>query len=163
MHNQNNLKNSIFEYRKHLEQIEQILDELFQHSEEGDLLVVEGKRDICSLEKLGIDGDIETVSNKSLLDFSENVAYTGKSVVILTDWDRRGEILASKLSEYLQTLDTDYDIEIREQLKSLVKKEIKDIESLYTYVVKLRSITGSTSDFADIADEFEYYYHRSYR
>lgn len=156
----NNLKTSIFEYRKHLEQVEEILNELFRHSQDGDIFVVEGKRDIRSLKKLGIDGDIETVSNKSLLNFSEDIAYTGKCVVILTDWDRRGEILASKLSEYLQTLDVDYDVEIREQLKSLVKKEIKDIESLYNYVMKLRSITGTTSDFTDFADEFDYYiYH----
>ena len=38
-------------YRKRLERIEELLSELSEYSERGAIIIVEGKRDILSLEK----------------------------------------------------------------------------------------------------------------
>jgi len=115
---------------------------------------VEGKRDVIALKKLGFRGDIETASHQPLLNFSETIANTGKDVIILTDWDRRGSLLASTIARYMRNLGTEPNLAIRGHLKSLVKKEIKDVESLYTYVMKLRKITGHTdnSHLNDLCD-----------
>ncbi|MBN2488626.1 MAG: toprim domain-containing protein [Methanosarcinaceae archaeon] len=138
------MQKRIFEYKKRLEKIEELIDEMLQRSKDGTIIIVEGKRDIIALRKLGIRGRVEAAAQKTQLELSERIANDGNDVIILTDWDRRGDILSLKLTTYLRDLGTEPDLRIRERLRSLVKKEIKDVESLYTHVVKLRNITGDT-------------------
>ncbi|AKB60467.1 toprim domain-containing protein [Methanosarcina mazei] len=131
-------------YRKRLERIEELLLELSESAERGAVIIVEGKRDILSMKKLGIKGSFELATRYSLFNFSERIASLGCEVIILTDWDRRGDLLAAKLSEYFENFGVKPDLQIRNKLKLISQKEIKDIESLYTYVSKLRVKTGSS-------------------
>jgi 5S rRNA maturation endonuclease (ribonuclease M5) len=133
-------------YRKRLERIEDVLSELSEYSGKGAIIIVEGKRDILSLQKLGIEGNFELATRHSLFNFSERIASLGSEVVILTDWDRRGDLLAAKLSEYFGSFGLKPELQIRNKLKLMSQKEIKDVESLYTYVSTLRIKTGSYSD-----------------
>lgn len=142
------LKAPFSDYQWRLESIEVILAELIECSNNGDIILAEGKRDIVSLKKLGVNGSIELVTQSPLTEISERVASENKRVIVLTDWDRRGNILATKLSEDLVYLGADVDVQLRDKLSSLVRKEIKDVESLYTYVIKLRKIV--TGDQIDI-------------
>ncbi|WP_233083995.1 toprim domain-containing protein [Methanococcoides orientis] len=138
------LKAPLFVYQRKLELIEELLEEMLEHSNNGDLIVVEGKRDVISLRKLGFQGDIELATHRPLTEVSARIVDTGKKVMVLTDWDRRGDLLASKISEDLRYFGIDVDMNMRERLSSMVKKEIKDVESLYSYVAKLRKIAGSS-------------------
>ncbi|SES65255.1 5S rRNA maturation endonuclease (Ribonuclease M5), contains TOPRIM domain [Methanococcoides vulcani] len=138
------LKAPIFVYQRKLERIEELIDEMLECSNKGDLIVVEGKRDVISLRKLGFHGAIELATHRPLTEVSARIVNTGKRVIILTDWDRRGDLLASKISEDLRYFGIDVDMYMRERLSSMVKKEIKDVESLYSYVTKLRKIAGSS-------------------
>jgi 5S rRNA maturation endonuclease (ribonuclease M5) len=133
-------------YRKRLERIEELLAELLEYSEKGAIIIVEGKRDILSLKGLGVEGNFELATRHSLFNFSEEIARRGSEVVILTDWDRRGDILAAKLSEYLKSFGLKPELQIRNKLRLISQKEIKDVESLYTYVSNLRLKTGSCFD-----------------
>ncbi|MDD2438693.1 MAG: toprim domain-containing protein [Methanosarcinaceae archaeon] len=130
-------------YRKRLERIEELLEELSERSEKGAIIIVEGKRDILALKKLGIKGKFELATRAPLLNLSERIASQGREVIVLTDWDRRGELLVSKFSTYFGSLGLKPDFDIRRKLKLITQKEIKDVESLYTYVSKLRDLTGS--------------------
>jgi 5S rRNA maturation endonuclease (ribonuclease M5) len=130
-------------YRKRLERIEELLSELSEYSESGAIIIVEGKRDILSLKRLGIEGNFELATRHSLFNFSERIARLGSEVIILTDWDRRGDLLAVKLSEYFNNFGLKPELQIRNKLKLMCQKEIKDVESLYTYVSSLRLKTGS--------------------
>lgn len=132
-------------YRKRLERIEELLSELSEYSGRGAIIIVEGKRDVLSLKRLGIEGNFELATHQSLFNFSEKIARLGNEVVILTDWDRRGDILAIKLSGYFQSFGLKPELEIRNKLRLISQKEIKDVESLYTYVSKLRLKTGCCS------------------
>ena len=133
-------------YRKRLERVEELLSELSEYSGRGAIIIVEGKRDILSLKRLGIEGDFELATRYSLFNFSERIAELGREVIILTDWDRRGDMLAVKLSEYFESFGLRPELQIRNKLKLISQKEIKDIESLYNYVTKLRLKTGSCFD-----------------
>ena len=115
---------------------------MIERTQSGAAIVVEGKRDIIALKKLGIKGRIETSTHQPLIDFSEKLAQDTTNIIIMTDWDRRGDILAEKIRTYLQNIGVTPDLAIRKRISSLVKKEIKDVESLYSYVVKLKKITG---------------------
>lgn len=143
------MKNNVVDpeiYRKRLERIEELLSELSDYSERGAIIIVEGKRDILSLKKLGIEGNFELATKQSLFNFSERIAQLGKEVVILTDWDRRGDLLAVKLSDYFGNFGLKPELQIRNKLKLICQKEIKDIESMYTYVSRLKLKTGSSFD-----------------
>ncbi|KKG13259.1 hypothetical protein EO98_05080 [Methanosarcina sp. 2.H.T.1A.6] len=133
-------------YRKRLERIEELIAELTEHSERGAVIIVEGKRDIISMKRLGIEGSFELATHQSLFNFSERIAKLGCEVIILTDWDRRGDLLAVKLSEYFDNFGVKPELQIRNKLKLITQKEIKDVESLYTYISKLRSKTGPSFD-----------------
>lgn len=137
------LKAPFFVYQKKLEMVEDLLTELLECSNNGDVIIVEGKRDIISLRKLGFSGDIEIATHRPLTEVTSKVVDSGKRAIILTDWDRRGDLLASKISEDLRYFDVDVDMYIRERLISMVKKEIKDVESLYSYVSKLRMLANN--------------------
>lgn len=134
------LKAPMFVYRKRLELMEELLEELLCFSTEGNIILVEGKRDLISLRQLGIKGRIELVTHHPLTETCERVAATGKEVVILTDWDRRGTILEKKIAEDLQHYGVKIKHQLRERVLSLVQKDIKDVESLYTHIQRLRQI-----------------------
>ncbi|MDF1534415.1 MAG: toprim domain-containing protein [Methanosarcinaceae archaeon] len=129
-------------YQKRLELFEGLVNEIIEHTQSGAVIIVEGKRDIIALKKLGITGRIETSTHQPLLVFAENLAKDTTQIIILTDWDRRGDILADRITTYLQNVGITPDLDIRRRISLLVKKEIKDVESLYTYMVKLKKVTG---------------------
>jgi 5S rRNA maturation endonuclease (ribonuclease M5) len=129
-------------YRRKLEKIEELLSELSEYSGRGAIIIVEGKRDIFSLRRLGIEGNFEIATNTSLYNFTETVAKIGNEVIVLTDWDRRGDLLAAKLSGYFENFGLKPELRIRHKMKLICHKEIKDVESLYTYVSRLRLKTN---------------------
>jgi 5S rRNA maturation endonuclease (ribonuclease M5) len=144
------LKAPLEVYQKRLEMAEELLNELQDLADRDSIIVVEGKRDIAALRSLGVNGDLRPSTHYPLMDFCEGLSITGKKVVILTDWDRRGDLLASKLVKNLQSLGSTPDTRIRGLIVSLVQKEIKDVESLPGYIGKLKKITKTT----DVTDPF---------
>ena len=127
-----------------LESIDAIILELRTRSDSGAIIVVEGKRDVDSLRSLGINGDIRLACQKPLLEFTENLSKSGKEIVLLTDWDKKGGITARKIINHLLTYGIMPNTDLRSRIGSLVKKRIKDIESLNKYVNKLRDEIYST-------------------
>ena len=121
-----------------LESIDAIILELRTLSESGAIIVVEGRRDVDSLRLLGISGDIRLACQKPLLEFTEQLSKSGKEIVLLTDWDKKGGITARKIINHLLTYGIMPNTDFRSRIGSLVRKRIKDIESLNKYVNKLR-------------------------
>ncbi len=135
-------KVAIAEYQMRLEHIEEVLSELIRRAENGDIVLVEGKKDIISLRRLDIRGIIKVVTHQPLAHIAEEMAEMGRDVIILTDWDRRGDILADRLSEDLQYMGVNVDLELRRKLSNLVRKDIKDVEALYVHLVRLRKLVS---------------------
>lgn len=132
-----------------LDAIESVLNELSGNNADIDgdqmtadpfLIIVEGRRDIVSLRNLGITAEIMPCANQPIAEFCEKIAEKEKTAVILTDWDRKGGILAARLEEQFKNLDMPFETSQREKLLFYSKREIKDVESLYTYVLKLREL-----------------------
>ncbi len=126
-----------------LEKLEELILELQVMSDTGTIIVVEGRRDVESLRSLGIKGDIKLSSQQPLLEFTEVLSRCGKDIVILTDWDRKGGMVAHKIIDYLNYYGIMPNTDIRARIGFLVKKRIKDVESLSRYIGKLRyELTG---------------------
>ncbi len=127
-----------------LESIDAIILELRTLSDSGAIIVVEGRRDADSLRSLGINGDIRLACSRPLLEFTEQLSKSRKEIVLLTDWDKKGGITARKIINHLLTYGIMPNTDLRSRIGSLVKKRIKDIESLNKYVNKLREEIYST-------------------
>jgi len=61
---------------------------------------------------------------------------------VLTDWDEKGEEMALLIEQHLRCTQSLANMEIRSRLKRLVRKEIKDVESLGFYVERMRELYG---------------------
>ncbi len=121
-----------------LAEVETIVGEVAERSSNGAVILVEGKRDCDALRMLGIGGTIIMTSQKQLFVLAERVATEHCDVIILSDWDERGDEVAEKADVYMRSNGVRPDCALRKKLKELVKKDIKDVESLYGYIERLR-------------------------
>lgn len=125
-----------------LEALEELVGCLLDASCRGAAVIVEGRRDEQALRALGLPGPVIMASRRSALDLAEHAARCYPQIVLLTDWDRKGDEMARNIEHHLRSVGSRPDNEIRSRLKKLVKKEIKDVESLSFYVEKMREQYG---------------------
>jgi len=125
-----------------LEALEELIESLMEASLQGAAIIVEGRRDEQALRALGLTGPVIMASRRPALDLAEDAARSFSKVVLLTDWDEKGNEMARKIELHLRAAGLRPDLEIRSRLKKLVKKEIKDVESLNFYVDRMREQNG---------------------
>lgn len=115
-----------------------IMEELQDYAEQGIPILIEGKKDEESLKELGIDGNFIKVSGSphKLFEIAEIAAQSSK-IIILTDFDRKGNELAQKLSEDIQRLGSYPNLQIRRRIMGITRRYIKDIESLSRHLHQL--------------------------
>lgn len=116
------------------------LREVFEHLHEINKripVIVEGKKDATALKTLGLIGDIITLHNgNNLYDFCDDISQRYDRVVLLLDWDKKGETLNKTLSKHLKGHWEEFS-SFRELLKILCQKEIKDIEGIPKLIRRL--------------------------
>jgi len=111
------------------------------NDEDGDaVILVEGIKDREALIAIGIKVRmIDLNKGMSMITFLEQLKNGHRPfedigpfsrVIVLTDWDRTGGRLASKLKEACRNLELDCDLERRRDLARLTRKWIKDVESI---------------------------------
>ncbi|WP_051654164.1 toprim domain-containing protein [Persephonella sp. KM09-Lau-8] len=92
---------------------------------EKTVVLVEGKKDKQKLEKFGIS-HIYSIKGKKFYDILEELENENL-VIILTDLDKQGEKISSKISSMFQREGIPVDLEFREYLKNFDIKHIEDI------------------------------------
>ncbi len=106
-------------------------------------IIVEGRKDVESLVGLGLHGTILPINNGiPLLDFCETITADHPRVILLLDWDRKGEGLMVRLRRTLAHLGAQVDTRHRDAIRRWVNAQLKDIESLYPYVSRGRRKFG---------------------
>lgn len=140
------MRTSDIEDRERLLKLEELILELQELSDSGAIIVVEGRKDSGSLRMLGINGEIRLASQQPLLEFTEMLSKSTKEIILLTDWDNKGGLIAQKIKQYLSNYGILPDTSIRSKLRSLSKKSIKDVESLNNYICRLRYEINGISD-----------------
>ena len=126
-----------------LAEVQQVIDELANRALNGATILVEGKRDREALDLLGIKGEIIMTSQKPLFNLCEELARSSGDVIILTDWDERGEEVARQVRTFLEADGVRPDTTIRATIIPLVRKEIKDVENLHKYMERLKKVCAS--------------------
>ncbi|MBU1159313.1 MAG: toprim domain-containing protein [Candidatus Thermoplasmatota archaeon] len=127
--------------QERLEKILELASEL-EHESATKPIIVEGLKDVEALKKMGVRNNVTSLSKGlSIIRFCEDVSRQFRSVVVLTDWDRKGGKLARMLKDAFETNGVKVDLDLRAKLVILSKKEIKDIEGLPAFVERLRRMT----------------------
>jgi 2,5-diamino-6-(ribosylamino)-4(3H)-pyrimidinone 5'-phosphate reductase len=141
----NKVKSLSTHLREKLEKIEQILECLIQESSSGVPIIVEGDNDFQTLRHLGVQGKImcAKTGGKSRLDLLSQIEESGvKEFVLLFDFDRRGKEWTETVKESLEKAQLKPDLTFWNQLRSLVSREVKDVEGLDAYLETLRKKAG---------------------
>lgn len=110
-----------------------VLKELIDRSKEGATILVEGRRDVQALRELGVEGRIIPVSNVPKASLMENIKG---DVIILTDWDEKGEILKKDLYNKLLSNGIVADIEIRRKIFSAI--DVTEVEDFVKAFIRLQ-------------------------
>ena len=127
---------------KRLELIYKVLKRVEKKSINGIPIVVEGKKDVRALNRLGINGEIilAKASGKSLLEVLTEIEQKHKrEVVLLFDFDRRGREWTRRFASYLEGLKITPNLVFWKKLFGLVGRDVKDIEGLVTYLDTLKN------------------------
>jgi 5S rRNA maturation endonuclease (ribonuclease M5) len=117
-----------------LERIKEFIRTLNYESENGSIIVVEGKRDSAALIKLGFVGEV-TVYNrfKGVLDFVDSHQMIDKKIILLLDMDRTGKYLTSRLVSLLQRRGSNVNLTYKKKLCEITNGKVRHIEDIGSY------------------------------
>ncbi|MBS3101449.1 toprim domain-containing protein [Candidatus Woesearchaeota archaeon] len=114
-----------------LQKTEEFLDFIDKIRASNIMVIVEGKKDKIALEKLGINNIVE-LSKKPIFQIVEEIADSNDECIILTDLDKEGKQLYSKLNSNLQKHGVKVNNRFREFLFKNTK--LRQIEGIVSYL-----------------------------
>ncbi len=116
-----------------------IIERLILKGDEGIPIMVEGKKDLLALRALGIKGKILCVKNsrENFVDFLDRIR--AKEVILLVDFDEGGLSLARDVTRYLEGQGVKINPVFWRGIRSLTRRDIKDIEGLPSYLERLKN------------------------
>ena len=123
------------DYKKSFDELEKALSELIEENKNIPI-VVEGEKDIASLRKLGISGEIIIMnSGHSIIDFCDHIADKYNEIILLTDWDRKGGFLYHTIERNLEGR-----VKCNGYYREVFAKNatIKTVEGLASYMKNMR-------------------------
>ncbi|GEM_PF-169154 len=113
-----------------------LLEDLVEANAETPILV-EGQRDVAALRELGCRGAVMTIhSGDPLPDVVERVAERCRAVILLTDWDRKGDRFFDEFSSALAHRGVRCDRSFRDKIPAYARAAFKDVESLPSFVAR---------------------------
>ncbi len=122
-----------------LEEFERIVEVIEELREEAltTPILVEGKRDIRALEKLGVNGEFFCAcGGKPLYETCEEIGRAYKRVILLVDMDSAGIALAKKAKHYLSQLGV--QVVEKHRITLLKKLDTRQVEHLATRFERVR-------------------------
>jgi 5S rRNA maturation endonuclease (ribonuclease M5) len=123
------------------ERLRKVIEALYE-ANKSIPVIVEGNRDLSALRTLGLTGEIITLHRgKSLYDFCSDIAERFQKVILLLDWDKKGENLNKAISIHLNGHWEEFSF-FRELFKVHCQKEIKDIEGMPKLLRRLEGNEG---------------------
>jgi 5S rRNA maturation endonuclease (ribonuclease M5) len=111
-------------------------------------ILVEGRKDVVALRRLGFSGVIEKVNRG--WNMPRLVAYLyeqygtrnpidgGPAIILLMDWDRTGGRIQRDLLNRLESLDVKLDVHTRKEVARSLKPEGRTVEGLAAHARELR-------------------------
>jgi len=127
--------------------LHEFIDMLNEEAEYGSVIVVEGKRDVEALKRIGFNGDLIILNHfKGITDFVDNHCHIRKKIILLLDMDRTGKHLTSKLVSQLQHKGNNVNLFYKKALAKITNGKIRQVEELAAYAPNLSGVTGTRRD-----------------
>jgi len=127
--------------------LHEFIDMLNEEAESGSLIVVEGKRDVEALNRIGFNGNITILNHfKGITDFVDNHCQIRNKIILLLDMDRTGKHLTSKLVSQLQHKGNNVNLFYKKALAKITNGKIRQVEELAAYAPNLSGVTGTRRD-----------------
>jgi 5S rRNA maturation endonuclease (ribonuclease M5) len=118
-------------YQDFVEFLVDFIKELNDLSEDGGVVLVEGKRDATALSGLGYAGPLVT---KAMPDSQRRLLAKAKVVVILTDLDREGRKLAASYIKFFARQGIPTSLSHRRRLSHASRGRFLHVENLIRFV-----------------------------
>jgi len=124
--------------KEELEGVIEVLEKI-KKEDKAIPVIVEGRKDMKALRSLGIERKIIRIKKgKRIFRIIEGLRDDYDKVIILTDWDSTGGKLCYKIKKACESNDINYDVEYRRQIIKFLKKEVKDVESIPTFIKRAK-------------------------
>jgi len=134
---------------QHLQEFQKLIHQLVEYNQQVPV-VVEGQRDVESLKRLGLTGELLKLhTGKTIHDFCEELAQRYPQFILLIDWDERGNDLLTKIGRHLETGWQEFSY-FRTGLINLCGKNLQEIENLASWFESIQAeAEASTSNPQD--------------
>jgi 5S rRNA maturation endonuclease (ribonuclease M5) len=130
-----------------IDHLRRFIEMLNEEAENGSVIVVEGKRDVEALSRLGFNGNLTVLNHfKGISHFVDNHCQMSRKIILLLDMDRTGKHLTSKMLTQLQHKGNNVSLFYKKQLARITKGKIRHVEELATYARNLSGATGTRMD-----------------
>ena len=116
-----------------VQKLQKFVNMLNEESDNGAIVVVEGKRDVNALVSVGFKGHVITLNNFRGIDrLVESLEMTSK-VILMLDMDRKGKYLTHKILTLLPYKGKNVDIFYKKTLAAITKGKVRHTEDLTIY------------------------------
>jgi len=116
-----------------VQKVQKFVNMLNEESENGAIVVVEGKRDVDALVSIGFNGNVVTLNNfkgvNGLVDNLEKV----RKVILMLDMDRKGKYLTHKILTLLRYKGKNVDMFYKKMLAEITKGKVRHVEEIVIY------------------------------
>ncbi len=139
--------------KRRIEKVAEIFERLAVQSIKGIPIIVEGQNDVNALRKLALSGVIIAAKTKKsfLALVTELERLDFEEVILLMDFDRRGKEWTKRLTQYLEQTTTRPNTFYWNELKSLLSRDVKEIEGILPYLETVKKKTGNSQTIIDRA------------
>lgn len=121
---------------RRLEEVEDILSAI-RHLDSDSCILVEGLRDREALRALGVVGKVSCLQRGSGSISEKLERMDAKNIIVLMDFDPKGRHLAKLVHRLLAARGRKVDLTTWRMLKSYVGRDVRDVEGLAAYVLRL--------------------------
>lgn len=128
-------------------QLRNFVDRLNTESKKGSVIVVEGKRDVEALTRIGCTGLVMALNRfKGINNFVDSECAIDRKIILLLDMDRTGKYLTSKLMKQLQSRGGNVCLFYKKSLARISNGKVRHVEDLISYAPLLSGITSARKD-----------------
>jgi|Deesub1362A_J573_1020465.scaffolds.fasta_scaffold00267_11 5S rRNA maturation endonuclease (ribonuclease M5) len=120
-----------------LRRLNTLFQELRDKAREGWVIMVEGERDVIALRGLEVEGEIWPIGRRPKNELVDVAGRKRLDVIIMTDWDRRGNEIEKMLVKKLSTWGKIPDTIFKDKLRHLVGREISSLEEIGSFIASL--------------------------
>ncbi|MGH9991684.1 MAG: toprim domain-containing protein [Nitrososphaera sp.] len=130
-----------------VERLRTFIKMLNEESENGSIVVVEGKRDAEALTKVGFVGNAAVFHHsKGIANFLDSHDSDRRKFILLLDMDRTGKYLTSRLMSQLQSRRHRVTLSYKNALAKITKGKVRHVEELGIFAPYLSGVTGTRKD-----------------